>query len=104
MPLLAVNDLHTYFKTREGEVRAVDGVSFTIERGTMLGIVGESGCGKSVTVLSIMGLIELPGRVVEGSAVFQGRDLLKLKGRELEDVRGHEIGRASCRERVYSNV
>ena len=92
MPLLAVNDLHTYFKTREGEVRAVDGVSFTIERGTMLGIVGESGCGKSVTVLSIMGLIELPGRVVEGSAVFQGRDLLKLKGRELEDVRGHEIG------------
>jgi oligopeptide transport system ATP-binding protein len=92
MPLLAVNNLHTYFKSREGEVRAVDGVSFTVDRGTMLGIVGESGCGKSVTVLSIMGLIELPGRVVEGTAVFQGRDLLKLKGSELEDVRGHEIG------------
>src|SRR2546426_2678416 len=92
MPLLAVNNLHTFFKTREGEVRAVDGVSFTIDRGTMLGIVGESGCGKSVTMLSIMGLIELPGRVVEGSAVFQGRDLLQLKGRELEDVRGREIG------------
>ena len=92
MPLLAVNNLHTYFKTREGEVRAVDGVSLSVERGTMLGIVGESGCGKSVTMLSIMGLIELPGRVVEGTAVFQGRDLLKLKGTDLEDVRGHEIG------------
>src|SRR5436309_4440709 len=92
MPLLAVNNLHTYFKTREGEVKAVDGVSFTVDRGTMLGIVGESGCGKSVTMLSIMGLIELPGRVVDGTAVFQGRDLLKLKGRELEDLRGHEIG------------
>ena len=92
MPLLAVNNLHTFFKTREGEVRAVDGVSFTIDRGTMLGIVGESGCGKSVTMLSIMGLIELPGRVVDGSAVFQGRDLLKLKGATLEDIRGHEIG------------
>jgi oligopeptide/dipeptide ABC transporter ATP-binding protein len=92
MPLLAVNNLHTYFKTREGEVRAVDGVSFSVERGTMLGIVGESGCGKSVTVLSIMGLIELPGRVVDGTAVFQGRDMLKLKGSALEDVRGKEIG------------
>src|SRR5947208_664627 len=92
MPLLAVNNLHTFFKTREGEVRAVDGVSFTIDRGTMLGIVGESGCGKSVTMLSIMGLIQLPGRGVDGSAVFQGRDLLKLKGATLEDVRGHEIG------------
>jgi oligopeptide/dipeptide ABC transporter ATP-binding protein len=92
MPLLAVNNLHTFFKTREGEVRAVDGVSFSVERGTMLGIVGESGCGKSVTMLSIMGLIELPGRVVDGTAVFQGRDLLKLKGSDLEDVRGKEIG------------
>jgi oligopeptide transport system ATP-binding protein len=92
MPLLAVNNLHTYFKTREGEVRAVDGVSFSVERGTMLGIVGESGCGKSVTMLSIMGLIELPGRVVDGTAVFQGRDMLKLKGSALEDVRGKEIG------------
>src|SRR2546428_7938419 len=92
MPLLAVNNLHTYFKTREGEVRAVDGVSITVDRGSVLGIVGESGCGKSVSMLAIMGLIELPGLIVEGSAVFQGRDLLKLKGRELENVRGHEIG------------
>jgi len=92
MALLEVEDLRTYFKTREGEVRAVDGVSFSLEHSKMLGIVGESGCGKSVTVLSIMGLVQTPGRVVGGSAVFQGRDLVKLKGRELEDVRGHDIG------------
>src|SRR5919109_1659707 len=92
MALLEVRDLKTYFKTREGEVRAVDGVSFDLEAGKMLGIVGESGCGKSVTVLSLMGLVQPPGRVVQGSAVFQGRDLLKMKGRQLEDVRGDEIG------------
>src|SRR5918998_6549442 len=92
MALLEVRDLHTYFKTRAGEVRAVDGVSFNVEVGEMLGIVGESGCGKSVTVLSIMGLVQHPGRVVQGSAMFQGRDLTKLKGRELEDIRGRDIG------------
>jgi oligopeptide/dipeptide ABC transporter ATP-binding protein len=91
MALLEVRDLHTYFKTRAGEVRAVDGVSFDVEVGEMLGIVGESGCGKSVTVLSIMGLVQHPGRVVSGSAMFQGRDLTKLKGRELEDIRGRDI-------------
>jgi oligopeptide/dipeptide ABC transporter ATP-binding protein len=92
MALLEVRDLHTYFKTRAGEVRAVDGVSFNVEVGEMLGIVGESGCGKSVTVLSLMGLVQPPGRVVEGSAMFQGRDLVKLGGREMEDIRGKEIG------------
>ena len=92
MALLEVNDLHTYFRTRAGEVRAVDGVSFKVEVGEMLGIVGESGCGKSVTVLSLMGLVQAPGRVVSGSAMFQGKDLVKLKGREMEDIRGHEIG------------
>ena len=92
MALLEVRDLHTYFRTRAGEVRAVDGVSFDVEVGEMLGIVGESGCGKSVTVLSLMGLVQPPGRVVQGSAFFQGRDLVKLKGREMEDIRGHEIG------------
>ena len=92
MALLEVNDLHTYFKTRAGEVRAVDGISFEVEPGTMLGIVGESGCGKSVTMLSLMGLVLPPGRVVQGSAMFQGRDLLKLSQKQLEDVRGHEIG------------
>jgi oligopeptide/dipeptide ABC transporter ATP-binding protein len=92
LALLEIDDLRTYFKTREGEVHAVDGVSFTLERGKTLGIVGESGCGKSVTALSIMGLIQRPGRVVSGSAVFDGRDLLRLKERTLEDIRGREIG------------
>jgi len=92
MALLEVRDLHTFFKTRVGEVRAVDGVSFDVEAGKMLGIVGESGCGKSVTMLSLMGLVQPPGRVVEGTAHFDGRDLLKLGNRQLEDVRGHLIG------------
>ena len=92
MALLEVSDLYTYFKTREGEVHAVDGVSFTVEEGKVLGIVGESGCGKSVTALSIMGLVQNPGRVVSGSVRFDGRELTGLKERELEDVRGQSIG------------
>jgi oligopeptide/dipeptide ABC transporter ATP-binding protein len=90
--LLEVSDLRTFFKTREGEVHAVDGVSFSLEEGKALGIVGESGCGKSVTALSIMGLIQDPGRVVSGSVVFDGRELTELKENEFEDVRGRDIG------------
>jgi oligopeptide/dipeptide ABC transporter ATP-binding protein len=90
--LLEVSDLRTFFDTREGEVHAVDGVSFELEEGTVLGIVGESGCGKSVTALSIMGLIQVPGRIVSGSVVFDGKDLTKLKQSDLEDVRGRDIG------------
>jgi peptide/nickel transport system ATP-binding protein len=89
--LLEVNDLRTFFKTREGEVHAVDGVSFSLESGKTLGIVGESGCGKSVTALSIMGLVQSPGRVVSGSAIFDGRDLVGRKPRDLENIRGREI-------------
>jgi oligopeptide/dipeptide ABC transporter ATP-binding protein len=90
--LLEVRDLHTHFFTREGVVRAVDGISFDVDLGKTLGIVGESGCGKSVTALSIMGLIPRPpAKIVEGSIVFEGRDLTELGDRELEDVRGHEI-------------
>ncbi len=92
MTQLEVNDLQTYFFTREGVVRAVDGVSFSLERGQTLGLVGESGCGKSVTALSIMGLIPRPpARIVGGSVLFEGRDLTQLKDRELEDIRGREI-------------
>src|SRR5438270_11140482 len=91
MALLEVDDLRTYFKVREGEVHAVDGVSFSLEEGKVLGIVGESGCGKSVTALSIMGLVPVPGRPVSGTALVNGRNLLELKDRELEDVRGKEI-------------
>jgi oligopeptide/dipeptide ABC transporter ATP-binding protein len=89
--LLEVKDLRTYFKTRAGEVHAVDGVSFSLESGKTLGIVGESGCGKSVTAFSIMGLIQSPGRVVGGSVLFNGRELVGRKDKELEDIRGREI-------------
>jgi oligopeptide/dipeptide ABC transporter ATP-binding protein len=91
MALLEVEDLRTYFKTRAGEVHAVDGVSFSVERGKTLGIVGESGCGKSVTALSIMGLLPPSGRIVNGSIRFEGRELTTMSQRELEDIRGRQI-------------
>jgi oligopeptide/dipeptide ABC transporter ATP-binding protein len=92
VPLLDVKDLKTHFFTREGVVRAVDGISLSLEPGQALGIVGESGSGKSVTALSIMGLIPRPpARIVDGSVEFQGRDLTTLSERELEDVRGRQI-------------
>ena len=91
-PLLEVRDLKTYFFTRDGVVRAVDGVSFSVPAGQTLAIVGESGCGKSVTSLSILRLIASPpGRIVSGSIAFQGRDLLGLSEREMRAVRGNEI-------------
>ncbi len=92
MALLEVDDLRTYFYTREGAVQAVDGVSFAVEKGRTLGIVGESGSGKSVTALSIMGLIPRPpAKIVSGSVLFEGRELTKLKDRQLEDIRGNDI-------------
>jgi oligopeptide transport system ATP-binding protein len=91
-PLLTVRDLSTHFFTREGVVHAVDGVSFDVEKGRTLGIVGESGCGKTVTALSIMGLIpKPPAKIVAGEILFDGRDLAQLSERELEDVRGSQI-------------
>jgi oligopeptide/dipeptide ABC transporter ATP-binding protein len=91
--LLEVSDLRTHFFTREGVVHAVDGVSLAVEAGTTLGLVGESGCGKSVTALSIMRLLPTPpARIVSGAVRFAGRDLTTLSERELEDVRGREIG------------
>jgi oligopeptide/dipeptide ABC transporter ATP-binding protein len=89
--LLEVKDLHTYFKTREGEVHAVDGVSFEVESSRTLGVVGESGCGKSVTALSIMGLVPRPGKIVSGSVLFDGRELVGRKESDLENIRGREI-------------
>ena len=73
-------------------MHAVDGVSFTVDRGQTLGIVGESGCGKSVTAFSIMGLVQPPGRVVGGSVMFDGRELVGRKDKEMQDIRGREIG------------
>src|SRR6478752_9739420 len=91
-PLLAVEDLKTYFFTRDGVVRAVDGVSFTVGRGETLAIVGESGCGKSVTSLSILRLIASPpGRTVAGRVRFEDRDLLALSATEMRRIRGDAI-------------
>jgi peptide/nickel transport system ATP-binding protein len=91
-PLLEIEDLRTYFFTRDGIVRAVDGVSLAVERGETLGVVGESGCGKSVTSLSILRLIpEPPGRIVSGSIRFEGVDLLGLSEPEMRAIRGNEI-------------
>jgi oligopeptide/dipeptide ABC transporter ATP-binding protein len=89
--LLEVNNLKTHFKTRAGLVRAVDGVSFYIDRGELLGLVGESGCGKSITALSIMRLISPPGKIVEGEVLFDGKNLLKLSDAEMRQIRGDDI-------------
>ena len=87
-PLLEVRDLHTVFALEEGAVRAVDGVSFALERGRVLGLVGESGCGKTMTALSLMRLVPPPGRIVDGQVRLEGRDLLRLPEREMRGVRG----------------
>ncbi len=89
--ILEVKGLKTYFYTEAGVVKAVDGVDFSVKRGEVLGLVGESGCGKSVTSFSIMRLVGAPGRVVEGEILFEGVDLLKLSEKEMTDIRGNRI-------------
>jgi oligopeptide/dipeptide ABC transporter ATP-binding protein len=90
--LLEVRGLRTRFASERGEVRAVDGVDFSLERGRTLGIVGESGCGKSVTALSIMGLVlQPPGRIAGGEVLFEGEDLLRLPAQRLRDLRGDQL-------------
>jgi oligopeptide transport system ATP-binding protein len=91
-PLLEVRDLKTHFFTRDGVVRAVDGISYTLEQGEAVGLVGESGCGKSVSALSLMRLIPSPpGRIVAGEVRFGGRNLLAISDREMRAIRGGEI-------------
>jgi len=92
VPLLRVEHLRTYFHTAAGVARAVDDVSFSIARGETVGVVGESGCGKSVTALSLLRLIQAPGRIEEGSHLwFEGRDLMTLGAEEIRQVRGNRI-------------
>ena len=91
MALLEVNDLKTYFRTDDGIVKAVDGVSFEVEKGQTLGIVGESGSGKSVTCLTIMGLNAKRNTITSGTAAFRGEDLLRMNSRKLRDIRGNDI-------------
>jgi oligopeptide/dipeptide ABC transporter ATP-binding protein len=91
-PLLELDNLRTYFYTDNGVARAVDGVSFQVGAGETLGVVGESGCGKSVTALSILRLVRAPGRIEPGSAIrFEGRDLVTLGERDMQQVRGNRI-------------
>ena len=91
-PLLAVEDLHVQFDTSRGVVHAVDGISYTVNRGEVVAIVGESGCGKSVSSLAIMGLLAKPaGKVTKGRVLFEGRDLLKLAADDMRAIRGREI-------------
>lgn len=90
--LLRVEELRTYFYQDGAESRAVDGISFDIERKKTVCLVGESGCGKSLTALSILGLVPYPGKVVSGRILFDGEDLLQKKENELRDYRGHRIG------------
>ncbi len=89
--LLQVRNLKTYFFTDDGVVKAVDGVDFNVESGEILGLVGESGCGKSVTSFSILQLIDDPGRIVDGEIIFKGKDLLKLSEAEMVGMRGNLI-------------
>ena len=92
-PLLEIKGLRTHFATDDGIVQAVDGVDITINKGETLCVVGESGCGKTVTAMSILKLIAMPpGRIVSGQIMFGGRDLVPLSSNDLDDVRGREIG------------
>jgi peptide/nickel transport system ATP-binding protein/oligopeptide transport system ATP-binding protein len=90
-PLLQIQDLRTYFETQDGTVKAVDGVSYAIRDGQTVGVVGESGCGKSITALSVMRLIEEPGQIVGGTIKLRGRNLLDVDESEMRDTRGNTI-------------
>lgn len=90
-PLLKVENLRIRFKTEHGYITPVDGVSFTVNEGETVAIVGESGCGKSLTSLSILGLIPYPGEISDGSIQFLGKELTTLKNKELRKIRGNEI-------------
>jgi oligopeptide/dipeptide ABC transporter ATP-binding protein len=90
-PLLEVKGLRTSFKTREGVVKAVDGIDFTVGRGEIMGLVGESGCGKSVTSLSILRLVASPGSIDSGQILFDGKDLMGLSNDEMRQIRGDRI-------------
>ena len=92
-PLLEIEDLHVRFQLREGDVKAVNGVSLSIPAKGTIGLVGESGCGKSVTALSIMRLVPSPpGNIVNGKVIFDGQDLLNMTEEEMQAVRGRNIG------------
>ena len=89
--ILDIRSLKTYFFTEDGTVRAVDGVDLSVRRGETLGLVGESGCGKSVTMFSVMRLVGEPGKVVEGEVWFDGRNLTEVSDADMQDIRGNRM-------------
>ena len=91
MPLLEVKNLRTFFKTRNGTVKAVNDVSYSIERGKTLGIVGESGSGKSVSAMSILRLLDANGYIADGEILFDGKDLVNMPMQEMYHIRGNRI-------------
>ena len=91
MDLLEIKDLTTHFFTRSGVIKAVDNLSLRLQRDRVLGLVGESGCGKTVTALSVLNIVPYPGRIVSGSIFFEGRDLLTLEPKEIRSIRGSKI-------------
>src|SRR6266513_670509 len=91
VPLLDVRDLHVRFETSRGTVNAVEGISYTVNRGEIVAIVGESGCGKSVSSLAIMRLLAKTGRVTQGAILFEGQNLLDLSEEEMREKRGRDI-------------
>ena len=91
MRLLEINKLHTYFSTRKGLIKAVNGVSFTIDEGKTLGLVGESGSGKSQTAMSILQLFEPNQKIYEGEIIYKGEDITKYTRSQMEKIRGNEI-------------
>ena len=99
--ILRSDDLRVVFEAPEGTVKAVNGVSFSLKRGSTLAVFGEGGAGKTTLALAILRLLPYSGRIVQGHIYYEGRDLLALSGEEMRRLRGREkIGRASCRERV----
>lgn len=101
--LLTVKDLRTHFYTYEGVVQALDGVSFNLGVGEALGLVGETGCGKSLTASSIMRLVEEPGRIISGEIWFEGQDLLQLKESQMRNIRGNRIAMVFQDPSTYLN-
>ncbi len=89
--VLRVEDLHVHFPVRDGVIKAVNGVSFSLDQGSIMALVGESGAGKSVTALAILGLVPFPGRVVQGKVLFNGHDMLAMDDAQLRKVRGKDI-------------
>jgi len=89
--ILEIKNLHTYFYTEDSVIKAVEGVNFSVEKGEVLGLVGESACGKTITAHSVMRIIQPPGKIVQGQILFEGKDLLKLSADKMRKIRGGEI-------------